>query len=134
MPRTSKTIQALAVFAAGLLAGVACMAWLVVKDYRPPVEGATITPGKLASACSSVGADASVDMAICLGFISGVLNSSPDIARLCLPVSWSAAAGQRLFVAWAKRHPEDLGVSAAEGVVLAHQGSFACHGGERNGV
>ena len=134
MPRTSKTIQALAVFAAGLLAGVACMAWLVVKDYRPPVEGATTAAGKLASACSSVGADASVDSALCLGFISGVLGSSQDIGQLCLPANWSAVAAQRLFVAWAKRHPDDLGVLAAEGVVRAHQGSFACHGGEPNGV
>lgn len=133
MPRTSQTIQALAVFAAGLLVGVAIMVRLEIDDSRPPVEGTTTTAGKLASACSSVGPDASVDMAICLGFISGGLNSSPDIGRLCLPANWSANAARKLFIAWAKRHPDDLGVPAAEGVVLAHQGSFTCHG-ERNGA
>jgi hypothetical protein len=131
MVRISKAIQSFAVFAAGLLAGVGILTWIEFGTSKSPIKGDSTTAGKLAGACSAVGSNSSADTALCLGFVSGVLSSSPDIRRLCLPVNWSVGSAQRLFLAWAKRHPDELGLSASEGVVRAHRDSFVCRGKEQ---
>lgn len=69
----------------------------------------------------------------CVGVVSGTLQTyalfEPDLSKektICLPKIWSDEKGVKLFVKWAESHPEAAKLSAANGVLLAHQRAFPC--------
>ena len=67
-----------------------------------------------------------LDFGICMGFVTGVMDSRPELDRLCLPHDWDNRNARATFLAWAGRHPESEGMQAAVGIVKAHEASFDC--------
>ncbi len=120
----------------GMLAGVTVMAAVSVRALESqgtPISGpGTLSVGQLAAFCrecgqgNSCGTTEQFDNGYCQGVVSGVMDSRPEIARLCLPEGWNLGQETKLFLAWAAQHPGEARSLATDGIVQAHSASFDC--------
>ncbi len=123
----------------GVLIGVAALTGVIVSSENnqtvaPVLSGSEVlTSENLASLCRLCGKDAAACSVVdqygamfCLGVVTGVLDGSTRISRLCLPKDWAASPAETLFLAWAARNPNSQAIPAAEGIVRAHTEAFDC--------
>ena len=120
----------------GMLAGVAVMTGVTLCVLERPGTTATgpglLDVGQLAAFCrgcdeaTSCGPNEPFDTGFCRGVVSGVMDSRPEIARLCLPDGWDLGQEVTLFLAWAGQHPGEARLLATDGIVRAHAASFDC--------
>ena len=95
-------------------------------------EAEVLTVERLMAFCKGCGPDIPCDAATpvrtgyCRGFISGVMDSRPEVGRLCLPSDWNSDDALRLFLGWSSRHPEDKEIPASDGVMRAHAAMYGC--------
>ena len=120
----------------GMLAGVTLMAtvsvWVLERQVTPVSGPGPLKVGQLAAYCRGCGQGTRCattepfDDGYCWGVVSGVMDSRPEIARLCLPDGWNLGQEVTLFLAWAGQHPGEAGLLATDGIVRAHAASFDC--------
>ena len=112
----------------GMLAGVTVMAtvsvWVLERRETPASGPGLLKVGQLATYCG--GSTGPFEVGYCWGVVSGVMDSRPEIARLCLPAGWNLGQEVALFLAWAGQHPGEAGSLASDGIVRAHAASFDC--------
>ena len=118
----------------GVLAGMALMTGVVlVTAAGRPAGPALPSPGiltvvKLAGLCSvcTPGEPCNPATLYCLGFVNGVMDSRPQIGRLCLPHDYGIGDAAAIFTAWAASHADSKNMEASEGVERALAASFDC--------
>jgi len=79
----------------------------------------------------------SFNIGYCIGIIKGVIDSSNSYQEymklhykfsptLCVPKDWTCDEGAKVFIKWAKAHPERLHEPAVIGVFASHLEAFPC--------
>ena len=117
----------------GVLVGMAVMTVVALAtEARLPAGPALPSPGiltvgKLAGLCSACTSGGPCHPAsYCLGFVNGVMDSRPQVGRLCLPHDYGLGDAASIFTAWAASHADSKNMEASEGVVRALAASFDC--------
>ena len=97
----------------------------------------------LVALCSATEADALYPHAnvFCTGYIAGVMHYHREITKgpkikplFCPEEQVTRGEAVAVFLDWARRNPQYMGVPAVEGVMRAAEERFPCKGGEKGPV